>query len=198
MRRQRTAGVVCALLVATALSGCAEPGHEPAGFESTAPGYGEVFLGPGDCSTRGRDFREVSCGGERAVARVLSRYEGPPADGPVCPEATDFVLYVSENRPAADEDGDGAVARGYACMRNLQPPHPGDPGGGGGPYTVVGDCLTGSREGQVRETACDGSGEARPEYRVVRAVQRRAQCPASTDLYVELGRTAPVGCARRV
>ncbi|OKK07755.1 hypothetical protein AMK26_01325 [Streptomyces sp. CB03234] len=197
MRRQ---GTVCAVLLAAALTtGCEQAsGGAPVGFEETSTGYGELFLGPGECSTRGRDFREVPCGSERAVARVLTRFAGPPADGPVCPRTTDFVLHVSENRPAADEDGDGAVPRGYACMRNLQPPHPGDPGGGGGPYTVVGDCLYGSRKGQVKETACDGSGAERPEYRVVEAVERRSRCPASTDLYVELGGTKPVGCAHRL
>ncbi|MER7106252.1 hypothetical protein [Streptomyces sp. NPDC000229] len=103
MRRRRTAGAVCALLMAVALTTCAGGDSAPAGFRSTATGYGEV----------------------------------------------------------------------------------------------VGDCLYGSREGQVKETACDGSGEERPEYRVVRAVGRRAQCPPSADLYGELGRTGPVGCARR-
>ncbi|MEV0476471.1 hypothetical protein AB0I50_42455, partial [Streptomyces prunicolor] len=86
----------------------------------------------------------------------------------------------------------------HACMRNLEPPHPGDPGGGGGPRTIVGDCVYGSGSGQVRETACDGSGQRKPQYKVVKAVLRRASCPASTALYVQLGGEQPVGCARPV
>ncbi|MCZ9346123.1 hypothetical protein NGM37_51245, partial [Streptomyces sp. TRM76130] len=65
---------------------------------------------------------------------------------------------------------DGAVPRGYACMRNLQPPHPGDPGSGGGPRTIVGDCVYEAGDGQVRETPCAGTGERAPQYKVVDAV----------------------------
>ncbi|MEE1753716.1 hypothetical protein PUR26_14910 [Streptomyces sp. SP18CS02] len=195
--------VVCALVLAVLTVACRQTpgaGAPAAGLQDTtaATGYGEVFLGPGDCSTRGRDFREVSCGSESAWARVLSRFVERPAAGPVCPSTTDFVLHVSENRPAVDEDGDGSVPQGYACMRNLEPPHPGDPGGGGGPHTVVGDCVYSSRKGEVKETACDGSGEERPEYRVAAAVEDRSRCPAATALYVQLGGASPVGCARRV
>ncbi|MFG3506227.1 hypothetical protein ACGF5F_12015 [Streptomyces sp. NPDC047821] len=197
MRRRRIVG---ALLLAAALTtGCGPAGGDaPAGRRETVPGPGEVFLAAGECTTRGRDFREVPCGGDQAVARVLTRHGRPAADGPVCPRTTDFVLHVSESHPAADEDGDGSVPRGYACMRNLRPPHPGDPGGGGGPYTLVGDCLSGAGRGRVEETACDGSGARRPAYRVVEAVERRSRCPAATDLYVRLGGERPVGCARRL
>jgi hypothetical protein len=83
-------------------------------------------------------------------------------------------------------------------MRNLEPPHPGDPGGGGGPRTIVGDCVYGSGSGQVRETACDGSGKKRPQYKVVRATTARSRCPADTALYVRLDGKESVGCARPV
>jgi hypothetical protein len=106
------------------------------------------------------------------------------------------VLHISEQSRISDEDGDGAVHQGYACMRNLEPPHPGDPGGGGGPRTIVGDCVYGSGDGQVRETACDGAGARKPQYQVVKAVAERTQCPLSTALYVQLGGARPVGCAR--
>ncbi|MFB9515910.1 hypothetical protein [Streptomyces purpureus] len=188
-------------LLAALLAGC-RAAPAPSGALATATaspqGYGAVFLGPGDCGTRGPEHREVPCASEKAAARVLSRYDGPAARGPDCPDRTDFVLHVSELRPAVDEDGDGAVPRGYACMRNLEPPHPGDPGGGGGPHTLVGDCLYTSRKGQVKETACDGSGGKRPQYEVVAAVPGRERCPASTALYVSLGGRQPVGCARRM
>ncbi|MEV1050833.1 hypothetical protein [Streptomyces sp. NPDC049887] len=184
------------------------PGPGGAGSESPQtprenslpPAHGPLFLGPGSCSGRGpADAREVPCTSEKAVARVTARHDGRRTDTPVCPDTTDFVLHISEHRPAFDEDGDGSIPRGYACMRNLEPPHPGDPGGGGGPHTIVGDCLRTSRQGQVKETACGGSGEHRPEFRVASTVDGRSQCPPSTDLFVELpAGSKAVGCARRL
>ena len=219
MRERSGVGVVRGLLVllGALLTGCQSPsggvaedgrlGESTTGRTgetvtvSPAPtrpsGYGAVFLAVGECSSFGTtSFTEVPCTGERAAARVVARHDGIVRDGPRCPEATDFVLHISEQRPASDEDGDGAVPQGYACMRNLQPPHPGDPGGGGGPRTIVGDCVYGSGDGQVRETACDGTGRREPQFKVVRAVAERAECPGPTALYVRLGGKRPVGCAR--
>lgn len=222
--QRRSAGAVNALVLVLALAlasaltvGCQQATRRvtAAGGSAGSPratpfGYGLVFLGPGDCGSRGRDVQEVPCTSEKAAARVIARHEGRyeggdgggdegrPASGPACPAATDFVLHISESRPAADEDGDGEVGRGYACMRNLEPPHPGDPGEGGGPHTVVGDCVYSASKGQVKETACDGSGARAPEFEVASAVRSRAQCPPSTALYVRLGGDKPVGCARRV
>ncbi|MEV1020633.1 hypothetical protein [Streptomyces sp. NPDC050264] len=204
----RAVGVVCAApLLALALVGCqalSGPGGGRSDPSSADPlrspsGYGAVFLAVGECSSRGRtSFNEVACRSESAVARVVARYEGGTAQGPDCPARTDFVLHMSEHRPASDENGDGHIARGYACMRNLEEPHPGDPGGGGGPRTIVGDCVYSAGEGRVRETACDGSGERVPQYRVRSAVEDRSECPSATDLYVSLGGAEPVGCAARV
>ncbi|MFE9684075.1 hypothetical protein [Streptomyces sp. NPDC006285] len=214
-----SAGVLCALLVlvAAALAGCqGSAGSDDDGARETtaapgptrASGYGVVFLGIDECSSFGREsFTEVPCTGERAAARVVARHDGRVGAGPPCPATTDFVLHISEQKPSADEDGDGAVPQGYACMRNLEPPHPGDPGGGGGPRTIVGDCVYGAGTGEVRETPCDkGDGSAggdgrnvrAPEYKVASAVEKRSGCPASTELYVELGGPKPVGCARPV
>ncbi|MGC9376282.1 hypothetical protein [Streptomyces sp. MH13] len=223
MRERWSAGVFCALsmLCAVLLTGCqspagpageddgaggdangdariggeAAPGSAPAAVRPS--GYGAVFLAIDECSSFGTvSFTEVPCGSERAAARVVAREDGRADDGPPCPATTDFVLHISEQRPSADEDGDGAVPQGYACMRKLQPPHPGDPGGGGGPRTIVGDCVYDAGSGQVRETACDGKGERKPQFKVVEAVAARGDCPASTGLYVRLGGERPVGCAR--
>ncbi|MFE2507739.1 hypothetical protein ACFXC9_04575 [Streptomyces naganishii] len=204
-------GAGAALLAALlAVTGC-QRAPEGAGQEGTRnrPGaapasarpsnYGTVFLGVGACSSFGTTtFTEVPCDGERAAARVVARHDGDPDHGPACPATTDFVLHISAQRAPAGAAGDRAVPRGYACMRNLEPPHPGDPGGGGGPRTIVGDCVYGTGRGEVRETACDGTGKHRPEYRVTRAVARRAECPPATALYVQLGGKEPVGCARRL
>ncbi|UQT58443.1 hypothetical protein M4V62_27075 [Streptomyces durmitorensis] len=199
----RCAGAL--LVVFVGVSGCqksSDPGSEPSGRQPSSPvssGHGAVFLAVDECSSRGREtFTEVPCTSERAAARVVARYDGKVAQGRSCPARTDFVLHISEDRPSVDEDGNGEVPRGYACMRNLEEPHPGDPGGGGGPRTVVGDCVYSAREGEVRETACDGAGPKAPEYRVTVAVSQRSLCPAATELYVSLGGGKPVGCAVRV
>lgn len=199
------AGLLVALGGVTGCQDAADPKSESSGrLEAREPsasgsGYGAVFLAVDECSSRGREtFTEVSCTSERAAARVIARYDGKVAEGPSCPVRTDFVLHISENRPAVDEDGNGEVPRGYACMRNLELPHPGDPGGGGGPRTAVGDCVYSAGQGEVRETACDGSGTRAPEYRVTVAVAERGLCPAATELYVSLGGGKPVGCAVRV
>ncbi|MEU9649029.1 hypothetical protein AB0E00_08885 [Streptomyces sp. NPDC048110] len=214
MRERGAAGGLCALsavLVAAvlsgALTGCHGASVGPAGngarggsagsAEVRPSGYGAVFLAVGECSSFGTvDPTEVPCDSERAAARVVAREGGRASAGPPCPATTDFVLHISERRPAADEDGDGAVPLGYACMRRLQPPHPGDPGGGGGPRTIVGDCVRDIGGGRVREAACDAGGERAPRFKVVEAVADRADCPASTRLYVRLGGAHPVGCAR--
>nr|WP_320778052.1 hypothetical protein [Streptomyces sp. CRN 30] len=203
------AAVVALVLAAvTVLTGCQRSsgasgsGPEPSGGAATVvrtSGYGAVFLGAGECSSFGTtSFTEVSCAGERAFARVVARHDGEVSAGQPCPATTDFVLHISESGALHDEDGDGRIAQGYACMRRLQPPHPGDPGGGGGPRTIVGDCVYGAGRGEVRETACDGGGGHAPEYRVTRAVTARSECPEPTTLYVELGGREPVGCARPV
>ncbi|MHC3470412.1 hypothetical protein ACYF6T_17045 [Streptomyces sp. 7R007] len=208
MRVRSSAGAVCALLAlgAALLTGCqgtssasGKPEQTPRATATRPSGYGAVFLAVDECSSFGTtSFTEVPCTSERAAARVVARYDGTVAEGPLCPATTDFVLHISAQSPSSDEDGDGTVPQGYACMRNLEPPHPGDPGGGGGPRTIVGDCVYGSGSGQVRETACDGSGRRKPQYKVVRAVARRADCPSSTALYVQLDGTRRVGCARPV
>ncbi|MEU1869519.1 hypothetical protein [Streptomyces sp. NPDC019793] len=196
--------VLCAVLGAGLLTGCqVSSGRSEVADSSAAgvrpPGYGAVFLAVGECSSYGTvDPTEVPCADERAAARVVAREDGRASNGPPCPATTDFVLHISERRPSADEDGDGTVPRGYACMRTLRPPHPGDPGAGGGPRTIVGDCVREIGGGRVREAACDGGGEngSGPRFEVVEAVADRADCPASTGLYVRLGGERPVGCAR--
>ncbi|MCX4880955.1 hypothetical protein [Streptomyces sp. NBC_00847] len=211
MRERSFVGVVGTLLVMVAalLTGCqvlssaSDKGDEPSAAPRTTSqqpsGYGSVFLSVDECSSFGTtSFTEVPCTSERAFARVVARHDGKVGEGPLCPATTDFVLHISEQSSSSDEDGDGSVPQGYACMRDLEPPHPGDPGGGGGPRTIVGDCVYGSGNGQVRETACDGSGRKSPQYKVAKAVTKRSRCPAGTALYVQLEGREPVGCARPV
>ncbi|MBN0048159.1 hypothetical protein JS756_29430 [Streptomyces actuosus] len=219
MRERWSAALWCVLAGLLAAGCSADPGASGAGAAGTggftagsgagdgrsraeatggsSPGFGGRFLDVDECSSFGTtSFTEVPCAGERAAARVVARYDGAAEDGPPCPATTDFVLHIGAQELSAG--GSVAVPRGYACMRSLEPPHPGDPGGGGGPRTIVGDCVYGSGGGQVRETACDGSGTRKPQYEVVTAVDARDRCPASTALYVQLGGEEPVGCARRL
>ncbi|MGV9339674.1 hypothetical protein [Streptomyces sp. NPDC003688] len=166
---------------------------------SAPPTHDAGFLAMGECSSFGpTSFTEVPCSGERAAARVVARHDGPVTDGPPCPPATDFVLHIGGGTPATGRTTAPAVPQGYACMRDLQPPHPGDPGNGGGPRTIAGDCVYDTGGGQVRETACDGSGPHKPRYQVTDTVPARRACPPSTALYVEVGGPNPVGCARRL
>ena len=200
--RAAVTAAACAAALALSATACQQQPRtdEEPGRPSAAPAaLDTTFLARGECSSRGRaDFREVSCGSERAVAKVTARHDGRKADGPRCPAYTDFVLHITERLPDADEDGDGSVPRGYACMRNLEPPHPGDPGGGGGPRTVVGDCVYTARQGEVREAPCDGSGEHAPGFRVASTAAVRADCPSDTTLFVGLDGREPVGCARAI
>ncbi|MVO84613.1 hypothetical protein GPA10_07460 [Streptomyces sp. p1417] len=201
-----TACVGALLAAALGLAGCQRESGSGTGRSTGSAtgrvaesGPGAAFLAVDECGSRGRvSVTEVPCGSERAAARVIARHDGRAGTGPRCPARTDFVLHISRAGSSVDEDGDGAVAQGYACMRNLEPPHPGDPGGGGGPRTVVGDCVYGEGRGEVRETACDGSGRRTPQYRVTAATSARALCPPGTDLYVTLGGARPVGCAARL
>jgi len=205
MRERCSVGVVRArparallVLAAALLTGCqvlssasgkgGEHSATPRAASTRTSGYGAVFLAVDECSSFGTtSFTEVPCTSERAAARVIARHDGTVADGTRCPATTDFVLHISARNSS----------QGYACMRDVEPPHPGDPGGGGGPRTIVGDCVYGSGSGQVRETACDGGGGKNPQYKVAKAVGKRAECPADTALYVRLeGGDKKVGCAR--
>ncbi|MGW4301762.1 hypothetical protein [Streptomyces sp. NPDC004376] len=192
--------LLLALAVLWSVTGCQSTAPSAGVRPSSAPPtHDGTFLALGECSSFGpTSFTEVPCSGERAAARVVARHDGPVTEGPPCPPATDFVLHIGGGRPATGRTTAPAVPRGYACMRNLQPPHPGDPGHGGGPRTVPGDCVYDSGGGQVRETACDGTGTHKPGYKVTETAPNRRACPPSTSLYVQVGGPDPVGCARRL
>ncbi len=206
VRGARGVGALLGALLAVGLllTGCRpSTSAEARDAGATSPtGYGAVFLDRGECSSRGRAsaFREVACASGAAAARVLARHAGRQSRGPLCPARTDFVLHISQHRPDADEDGDGAVPQGYACMRNLRAPHPGDPGQGGGPRTVPGDCVYLAAGLQARETPCaaaDARAKHRPQYEVTATVGDRPSCPFGTALYLRLPDHS-TGCARRL
>ncbi|MFF2960695.1 hypothetical protein ACFVT1_17665 [Streptomyces sp. NPDC057963] len=132
---------------------------------SVNPSYGAQYLAENECAAPeggSKDvYREVPCGDPKAVARVTYRMEAgkaSPFSATVCSETTDFVIDVPIS--LAVLEGTRATGEGYACMRNLKPPHPGDPGGGGGPRIEVGDCVhsDGKAGDAISEVACRTKG----------------------------------------
>ncbi|GAA3483861.1 hypothetical protein [Streptomyces yanii] len=133
---------------------------------SVNPSYGAKFLAINECAApepgRTDVYREVPCDDPEAVARVTNRMNtghAEPLSGTSCLDYTDFAIDVPVS--LAVLEGTQATGEGYACMRNLKPPHPGEPGGGGGPRIEVGDCVSGgSKDGDViTEAACRTKGK---------------------------------------
>ncbi len=201
-------------------AGCSPTGGSYTGADAYTPSPSDGgFLAVGSCAARhGATYREVACGDPAALARVTVRRLQGDAVTPDCPATTDFVLTVnggaawapsttsastSPTSPASPTAPTAPSARvpgeqaGYACMRDLRGPHPGDPGGGGGPYTVVGDCVYRESPGEAEETPCTGRDARVPRFTVTAIVTDRAACPPATSLYVGLPH-GEVGCAGRV
>ncbi|MFB7914812.1 hypothetical protein [Streptomyces sp. NPDC056061] len=134
---------------------------------SVNPSYGALYLDDNECAApeKGKKdvYREVPCKSPEAVAQVTLRLESgnaTPFSATVCAENTDFVIDVPVSLALLENTQ--PHGEGYACMRNLKPPHPGDPGGGGGPRIQVGDCVhSDSKENgaAVGEVACRTKGQ---------------------------------------
>jgi hypothetical protein len=118
----------------------------------------------------------VDCSSPLAVAKVLSREPFDLIKVTTCPKASataDKLWQVSRLGTGKDA---GKLEYAALCLRNLGAPHPGDPGQGGGPNIVKGDCLvehknvlalsTGSDTSTV-ETACNSTGYNAPNYKVI-------------------------------
>ncbi|GGT66263.1 hypothetical protein GCM10010207_76650 [Streptomyces atratus] len=150
-----TAATVAALVLVTGC-GKAGDGHPSDAAQTSAavaaptpsvnPSYGVQFLAEGECAAAepGQKvvYREVPCDDPKAVAKVIDRADigfPDPFEATACSDNADFAvnapvsIAILEDKPVSGE--------GYACMRNLKAPHPGDPGGGGGPRIEVGDCV---------------------------------------------------------
>jgi hypothetical protein len=188
-------------------AGCSPSGGSYTGASAYTPSpSASGFLTAGSCAARdGSTYRQVACDDATALARVTVRRAHGDAVTPDCPATTDFVLTVDGATGTAGSTGATSGASpppsatpgeqtGYACMRDLSGPHPGDPGGGGGPYTVVGDCVYRERPGVAEETPCGGEHAHVPRFTVTAIVTDRAKCPPATSLYVGLPH-GDVGCA---
>ncbi|MGW0963195.1 hypothetical protein ACWD4K_30250 [Streptomyces gelaticus] len=176
--RRHAAATVAAVAAMVLVVGCGKAGSgHPSGTDQSSavaasptpsvnPTYGEQFLAEGECAApepgKKDIYREVPCNDPKAVAKVSDRADigrSEPFSATACSDHADFAINVPlsiailENRPVTGE--------GYACMRNLKPPHPGDTGGGGGPRIEVGDCVhSTSKDGDfVSEVACRAKGK---------------------------------------
>lgn len=117
------------------------------------------------------------------------------ADSPLCPPGTD-ALIDAEQGPVVD--GDIASLPQTWCLRNVSPPHPGDPGVGGGEL-VEQDCFAVHAAGTIQEVACDGSGPTPPQHRLVGIVETVDGCPPGTAEPIALTSFPPqVLCAAPV
>ncbi|MER6611547.1 hypothetical protein ABT282_38310 [Streptomyces sp. NPDC000927] len=178
-RRATKATSIAAAAVVTVslalLTGCGKATgyHDATGGESGTPtpspsvnpSYGTQYLDDEECAApEGKEsgtYREVPCDAPEATAQVTLRLESGgafPFSETVCARNTDFVIDVPVSLATLEHTR--PTGEGYACMRNLKPPHPGDPGGGGGPRIEIGDCVhSDPKEGNaVTEAACRTKG----------------------------------------
>jgi hypothetical protein len=125
-------------------------------------------------------FQAVACTDPHAISRIVALGATPDVVGHIqgdsgCPDETDQIF----------KTGNGIHNGPLACGRNLTGPHPGDPGGGGGPKLIVGDCVgvspgAGASMSNVWELPCDwkdghfGKVIARPAT--------VAECPADATI----------------
>jgi hypothetical protein len=141
------------------------------------PDVGECALV--DTSTPPGQYVHVPCEDARATLQLTQKVPAPAPPGSHCPAGTDSVTQVSDEPISG-----GAAVSEYWCLRNMHPPHPGDPGGGSGEL-VVGDCLGVAPSSQSIEVPCDGSGLP-PEFVVGWLPDAAGNCPAEADASINL------------
>ncbi|MEE1768042.1 hypothetical protein PUR34_07540 [Streptomyces sp. JV185] len=175
--RRHPAAAAAAVAALVLVTGCgkAGDGHPPdaTGTSATAsaspslnPLYGEEYLAESECAApvpgKPGIYREAPCDSAEAMAKVAYRMDvgsAAPFSATSCAENADFVIDVPVSLAALENTQ--ASGGGYACMRNLKPPHPGDMGGGGGPRIEIGDCVHSmpKKGNSVWEVACRTKGK---------------------------------------
>ncbi|MEU5341947.1 hypothetical protein AB0H18_14105 [Streptomyces sp. NPDC020766] len=133
-----------------------------------------VLMAKGDCY-----------GPPDAIGKVLKRVEKKTTVYTYvdCSESADDVLGIS-GEPGWEVAGSRdyakyVVGEGYACVRNLKAPHPGEPGEGGMEIRV-GDCLEASDTGdRYEEVPCEG--EVLPDVKVIGEPDLDNHCPRKGD-----------------
>lgn len=140
---------------------------------------------PGNCvrphNGSGESYETVRCGSSAATGKIIKMLQEPPRllGQPPCPEETDATYGVYSLLQTA-------------CVRNLRPPHPADPGQGGG-VVRIGDCLgSPTLSLNFREKPCDGGDWYGKVVALVGAV---TACPAAStvEAYKLPGSDAPRG-----
>lgn len=127
-----------------------------------------------DSGSRIPASERVDCDDPKAKAKVLkvTAKRTTAAFGmrsePDCPEGTDGVTNVTIT--------EGSTVHYEACVRNLEGPHPGDPGAGGA-LLSVGDCVSDGSFGFGKEKPCTGDDWY---GKVIARVESEAACPAQT------------------
>lgn len=161
---------------------------------SSRPAYYDnddnVLMAKGDCygPPRGDEQGhavEMPCDDPDAIGKVLKRVEKKTTlyTYTDCSDSTDDVLGISGDpgwEVAGSRDyAEYAVGEGYACVRNLKAPHPGEPGEGGMEIRV-GDCLEASDTGdRYEEVPCEG--EVLPDVKVIGQPDLDNNCPRKDD-----------------
>jgi hypothetical protein len=98
----------------------------------------------------GKTFRRTGCDASDAAAKVSKmtssgRMTGSPTD---CPQDTDAIVGVDQSHSRLN------LTANVACVRNIEAPHPGDVGQGGGLFRA-GDCILNPDESStLKETPC--------------------------------------------
>ncbi|WP_199747573.1 hypothetical protein [Actinomadura sp. WAC 06369] len=118
----------------------------------------------------------VDCGDATAkgkIVKVVGPSTGFSSSSPDCPDGADGVAAVR-----ADEKAASAT---QVCVRNVDGPHPGDPGAGGAMFSV-GDCVK-SSIAFGSEVACT---DKESYAKVVARVNDKAECPSTALEIMEL------------
>lgn len=138
----------------------------------------------GGCVARGvgEELKAAGCDSSEAFGRIskLNRREVVIGfDEPDCPDDTDSFGRFDRKESALSDVG---------CIRNLVPPHPGDPGRGGG-ILRSGDCIDSAIF--FREVACSAEASGH----LVGLVASPSDCPPATlDLITRNTGHRPVLC----
>ncbi|MEY9849879.1 hypothetical protein ABH940_006993 [Streptacidiphilus sp. BW17] len=190
----------------------AEAPQAPAGTSGTAGTSGSATetLPVGSCVGSSADhYAPVACTSSAAYARVIARLprgddsgssvsaSGTATSSPsatACPADTDFVLGLTK----VDAAHPRGVDAGIACLRLLQGPHPGDPGGGASGWLLPGDCLYNAGGNVLQAIPCLGDADGhRAQFRITLLVSAPSACPLGTEQTIALrnpGQGAQYGC----
>lgn len=144
------------------------------------------------------NLAEVACSDPAAVAKVLAREPFDPFKVTTCAKPAAQADTLAQLSRLGTGKNAGKLEYAAVCLRNLRAPHPGDPGQGGGPNIVKGDCLvehkslqlslSGGSDTTTVETACSATGYSAPNYRVIGMGtttivrgEKSIPCPPSTQ-----------------